>query len=414
MNFFINLDNIFLSSADSFRNIEHNIKFVYEKYNSEKKQYPDNIIVETVADLSNFKNFFNFPFQLYHDNKYWVPPFWIEFKDFFKNNNPFWKHAECKLFIAKRDGKIIGRIAAIIDFTFCESIGKKIGYFGFFECIETYDCAKALFSSVEEWLSVKGMSVMRGPINGRIDISCGLLLDGFNTPPTFLSTYSQPYYIKFCEKYNMKKSRDFFIYNVDLSKPIPKKLIEDAKNCEKSGIQIRHFDRLHTQRELRWWIKLFLNTFKGHWGYVPVSDDEVRSRFGVKQLQWVVDKKLFLVAELDKSPIAYLLATPDYNQVFKNLNGKLGPIQILKFLWSKNYINEGKLHFIGIDNKYRNKNIGSYLNYSALVEMKNRGYKSAKVGLIDEMNKVAHSTISKTNAKIYKRYRVFDKKLEKS
>jgi len=131
-------------------------------------------------------------------------------------------------------------------------------------------------------------------------------------------------------------------------------------------------------------------------------------------LQWVVDKKLFLVAELDKSPIAYLLATPDYNQVFKNLNGKLGLIQILKFLWSKNYINEGKLHFIGIDNKYRNKNIGSYLNYSALVEMKNRGYKSAKVGLIDEMNKVAHSTISKTNAKIYKRYRVFDKKLEKS
>jgi hypothetical protein len=407
------VNNIFLSTKKSPIEKNNNFRYVFEKKRSQKKQYADNITVETVTDLSYFKKFYNFPYQLYHDNKYWVPTFWIEFKDFFKSNNPFWKHAECKLFIVKKEGTIVGRIAGIIDNKFCESVRKNIGYFGFFECIESFDCAKALFSSVEEWLLARGMSVIRGPINGRIDISCGFLLDGFDTPPTFLSIYSQPYYIGFCEKYNMKKSRDFFIYNIDLSKPIPKKLIEDADSCEKTGIQIRHFDRLHTQRELKWWIKLFLETFKGHWGYVPVSDDEVRSRFGVKQLQWVVDKKLFLVAELDKSPIAYLLATPDYNQVFKKLRGKLGPIQILQFLWSKNYINEGKLHFIGINNKYRNKKIGSYLNYNALIEMKNRGYKSAKVGLIDEKNLVAHSTIAKTNAKIYKKYRVFDKKLEK-
>jgi len=204
------------------------------------------------------------------------------------------------------------------------------------------------------------------------------------------------------------------IYNIDLSKPIPHKLKEKAQICKEFGVKIRSFNRLHTQKELNWWINLFLQTFNGHWGYVPVSEEEVLSRFGIKQLRWFVDSKLFLVAEHNGSPIAYLWATPDYNQVFQKMNGKLGPYQIFQFLWNKQQINQGKLHFIGIKKDFRSKNIGSYLNYEALLEMKKRGYNSAKVGLIDEENTVAHKTIGITNAKVYRKYRVFEKYIEKS
>jgi hypothetical protein len=391
-----------------------NGKYIFENTLFENINYTNNLKIETVTNFKNFKKFYEFPFKLYKNNLNWIPPFRIEFNDFFKSRNPFWTHADCKLFLAKKNNKIVGRIAGIIDKKFCENNGKKIGFFGFFECEKEFVYAKALLECVENWFISKDMNVMRGPIDGRIDIGCGFLCNGYDSPPALLSSYTKPYYITYAEQSNMKKARDFLIYQIDLSKPIPKKLQEKAQKCKELGITIRPFNRIRTKRELKWWISLFLQTFKGHWGYVPVSDEEVQSRFGVKQLRWFVDSKLFLVAEYNGSPVAYLWATPDYNQVFQKMNGKLGPYQIIQYLWNKHYINQGKLHFIGIKKDFRNKNIGSFLNYEALVEMKKRGYNNAMVGLIDEGNKIANKTIAITDAKIYKKYRVFDKSIKES
>jgi len=349
---------------------------------------------------------------LYKDNQYWVPSFWYEFKDFFKKKNPFWSHAECKLFIAKKKNKVVGRIAAIIDYKFCETIGKKIGYFGFFECIQDYECAKALLQTAQDWLMSKEMTAMRGPIDGRIDVGCGFLYSGFDLVSSLLSSYSPKYYISFAEKFGMEKSRDLITYYVDLTKPIPNTLKEKAKLCKESGIKIRPFNRLHTNKELKWWIDLFLETFADHWGYVSVSEEEVKTRFGVKQMRWIVDPSLFLIAECNGLPIAYIWSTPEYNQIFKKINGRLGPVQILFLLFMKGRINKGKLHLIGIKKEFRKYNIGSCLNFDILVEMKNRGYIGAEIGWIDEENAAAHKTIAITGATDYKKHRVFEKNLK--
>ncbi len=417
MNMLIKLKSLYIDKFASYKNNDNkkakfNYNYIYETKSNEIKHFSDDISIETVNNFKGFKDFYNFPFHLYKNNPYWIAPFWIEFKDFFKIKNPFWTHADCILFIAKKNNKIVGRIAGIIDNKFCESIDKKVGYFGFFECIEDFKCAEALLKSVQSWLVSKDINVMRGPINGRVDISCGFLCNGFDSHPSLLSSYSPSYYILFAKKFDMKKARDFLLYHIDLQKPIPQKLKEKVQECEASGVKIRPFKRLRTQKELKWWINLFLDTFNGHWGYVPVSKEEVRVRFGMKQLRWYVDSKLFLVAEQNGSPIAYLWSTPDYNQVFNKMKGKLGLYQIFQFLLRKHLINQGKLHFIGIKKDFRNKNIGSYLNYKALVEMKKRGYIGAKVGLIDEKNTVAHATIAKTDAKVVKKFRVFDKKIK--
>jgi len=364
-----------------------------------------------VNNFSDFTLFYQLPFIIYRNNPYWVAPFHSELLGFFKKKNPFWSHAECQLFIARRHNYVIGRIAALIDNAYCTFVGRNIGYFGFFECIEDYTCAQALYQAAEDWLSSKNMTLMRGPIDGRIDVGCGFLSLGFNERATVLSTYSPAYYLSYAEHNGLKKVREFFHYTIDLTKPLPAQLEEKARQCRVSGVQVRHFNRLRTGRELNWWIGFFLETFSEHWGFVPVSPEEVKTRFGVKNLRWFVDSSLFLIAEQNGSPVAYLWSTPDYNQLFQQMHGHLGPIEMLRFLWQQRTIDTGKLHFIGIKKDVRHHHIASFLNYEALLEMKNRGYTRAEVGWIDEQNTIAHATIRYTGATVYKKHRVYEKDL---
>ena len=148
-----------------------------QKNNSNSK---NNLRVETVNTTKDFKKFYRFPFKLYKDNPNWVAPFWIEYKDFFNEKNPFWKHAKAELFIAYKNDEIVGRIAAIVDDLYCDISKEKIGFFGFFESIEDFNCAEALLQSAQDWLISKEMSMMRGPIDGRVDIGCGFLKNNFN------------------------------------------------------------------------------------------------------------------------------------------------------------------------------------------------------------------------------------------
>lgn len=389
-------------------------KYIFEIDDSEKVNFPKNIIVETVNDFKNFKNFYNIAFKIYKNDQFWIPPFWSEFKYFFKKKNLFWNHSECKLFIAWRNNEVIGRITGIIDYRFIDKTNKKIGYFSFFECINDDNCAKALLQSVQNWLISKDMEIMRGPINGRVDLGCGFLETGFNSYPTLLSSYSPPYYISFAEKFNMKKVREQICYYIDLTKPIPKKLQNKAQKCAESGIKIRKFSKLFTKKDMDMWVNLFLDTFEGHWGYIPVEPEEVKTRFGIKQMRWINDPSLFLIADYNNSPIAYIWSLPDFNQIFKKMNGRFGPYQMLQFLLKKRQINIGRMPLIGIKKEFRNKNIGSYLNYLTMLEMKKKGYIGADVGWIDEKNAVAHTTIAITGAKLYKKFCVFDKDLYNS
>ena len=386
-------------------------KYIFENNKPEIKKFSKNITIKTVYNIMDFKEFYNFSFKLYKNNPNWVSPFWIEFKEFFKKKNPFWEHARVKLFIAYKNDEIVGRIAAIVDDFYCKINKKNIGFFGFFECIKDYKCAEALFISTQNWFISNRIKKVQGPINGRVDLGCGLLYKGFDSLQSLLSSYSPEYYISFIEKLGMKKVRDFFNYYIDLKEPIPNKLHEKAIRCASSDVKIRLFNRFRTQKELKWWIKFFMDCFIDHWGYIPVSEDEVKSRFGIKQLRWIVDSRLFLIAEYEGSPVAFIWSTPDYNQIFQKLNGKLGLFNIVKFLFNKQRINKGILHFIGIKKEFRNQDIGSFLNYKTLVEMKNRGYLGAEVNFIDEENVVAHKTILETNAKIFKKFRVFEKEL---
>ncbi len=390
-----------------------NNKYIFDKEIGKDYKSDSNICLSVVNSKKKFKKFFNFPWEVYKDDPAWVPPIYEEINGFFKLNNPFWKHADAKLFLAYKNGKIVGRIAGIIDHLLIEKEKENIGYFGFFETINDYDVAISLFDSVKKWLKEKDIKKIIGPIDGRVDIRCGFLLNGYGEQPFIFSSYNPKYYVDFIEKYGMKKCRDQLVYYLDLRNiSIPKYLKEKAEKVKKMGIKIRGFNRLRAKKEIKWWIPLMMKTFSFHWGYVDVPKEEVLSRFGVKQIRWIADPGLFLVAESPEGkPIAFKWTTPDFNQAIKKLNGKLGLMGYLKFFYYSKKINRGRFNFVGIKKEWQGKKIGSAMNYWTMLEMKKRGYIGAECGWIDEKNIASQRTIEKTGAKLYKKYRVFQQKI---
>ncbi len=386
-------------------------KYIFNNKKPKTTKISKNIKISAVKDISDFRDFYKVSREVYKNNKYWVPEFWGETKNFFKTKELFWKHAKANLFIAFKNNKPVGRIASFIDKAYSYTDDEKIGFFGFFECINNYKIASALFNETEKWLRSQDITDMQGPINGRVDVGAGFVIKGFEHLPYLIGHYSQPYYINFAEKYKFRKSKDLISYKVDLTKPIPSKVKETAKRCQKNGINVRSFNRFKLKSEMDWWLKMFMEEFSDHWGYTDISLEEVKNRFGIKQLPWILDSNLFLVAEIYNKPIGFRWSLPDYNQIFKKLDGRLGLIALIKVFLTRHKINRGRFIIMGIKKKYQGRGIGTCLNYHTLVEMKKRGYKSAEYGWIDENNIASCKAAEKIGGKHYKTYRVYEKKL---
>lgn len=395
--------------------IRLNQKYIFNNQEKIYNKVEKNIYITNVTSEKELKTFHNIPWIVYQDDSYWVPPLWQELKTFFKTKNIFWNHAESQLFIVYKNSRPVGRIAGIIDHALnkSENNEKSIGYFGYFECIHDYVIAQYLFDMVKKYLKEKKIALMRGPIDGRIDIRCGFLLNGYAQTPSIFSSYNPSYYIDFVKRYQMRKARDQYVYWLDLEKPIPSYLKDAADRCLKEGFTIRGFNKFHGKKEMDWWISFMQKAFSFHWGYVTVSEDEVRNRFGVKYARLIADTKLFLIAESPKGDrIAFKWSTPDYNQVLKKLNGNMGLLGIITFLLTQKSITQGRFNFVGIKKEFRGKKLGSAMNYWTMIEMKKRGYAGAECGWIDEKNIASQKTIEKTGATLYKKYRVYEIKIE--
>jgi hypothetical protein len=386
-------------------------RYIFESEPSESVNVSSDVKIKVVNDLAGFRDFFKVPWVVYQDNKYWVPPFWDETERFFRSKELFWTHSQSKLFVAYKKDKAVGRIAAFIDDSYVSSDGKKTGFFGYFECINDSNIALALLNEAEKWLKNKGVNLMQGPVNGRADVGSGFVIKGFDIVPYLLGHYSNEYYNNFAKEFQMEKSKDLFSYQIDLNKPIPESVLKSVKSCEKKGVKIRTFDRRHFKKEMDWWTEMFMDVFSEHWGFTEVSNDEVRTRFGIRELKWIVDPKLFFIAEVDGKPIGFRWSLPDYNMIFKDFNGKLGIINKLRFLLNKYNVSRGRFIVMGFKKEFRGMGLGTCMNCYTLNEMKKRGYLSAEYGWIDENNLASCKAGEKIGGELYKIYRVYEKNI---
>ncbi len=368
----------------------------------------DIYLVENRKQLSRF---IRFPWTIYRADRYWVPPLIGEQKKLFiPEKNPFYGHAEVALFLAERAGQAVGRIAAIVNRAHNEFYGDKTGFFGFFESIDDQDVSDRLFEAAGGWLRQKGMDCIRGPMNFSTNEACGLLVEGFDSSPVIMMTYNPPYYVRLVEENGFYKAKDLLAFWLGTSQPVPERVLKIAeKVSQEHKICLRPLNMKRFDEEVER-IKLIYNqAWSRNWGFVPMGDEEFYHT--AVNLKRIAVPELLLLAEIGGEPAAFSVTVPDYNQALKRINGRLDPVSLMKLLWYSRRVNQLRLILLGIRAGYRKRGIDSLLYTETFKIAKRLGYIGGEISWILEDNILIIKGIETMGGKLYKRYRIYDKRL---
>lgn len=374
------------------------------------------ITVKTVDNEIDKMRFIKFPWEIYKGDDNWVPPLIYDVrKNLDKRRNPFYKHAKSQLFLALDGKTIVGRIAAVINDNHNLKYKDKTGFTGYFECINSKEVSALLFDAAEEWLKENGMEIMRGPINLSINDEVGLLVDGFDKPPVLLMTYNPVYYVNLFEEYGFTKAKDFYayIFTQEDAKLNPKSMdkLERVGQIvlKRENIKIRKIVLKNLQAELMKVMKIYNEAWVDNWGSVQMTEDEFK--YVASSLKPLVDEDIVYFAEVDGEVVGFSLSLPDFNQIFKKINGRLFPFGALKILTGKKKINFIRVMIMGVIPKYQKKGIEAvFINNTIKTGMK-KGYDGAEISWVLEDNIPMVQTAVNLGAKIYKTYRVYDKQI---
>lgn len=372
--------------------------------------------IRRVGNEADKMRFIKLPWQVYKGNKYWVPPLIFDVRNNLNTRkNPFYKHAEIELFLAEKDdGKLVGRIAAIKNDNHNKFHEDKAGFFGFFESINDHDVSDLLLDTACEWCKSKGLDTVIGPVNPSTNDECGLLIDGFDSSPVLLTPYNPPYYQELIESFGFEKGNDLYAYDISSTvindeKMMAKlerlaKLIKSKENIVTRKLNIKDLDN-----EIRRIETVYNDAWEKNWGFVPLTTDEFDYMKG--NLKALVDPDLVFFAEIDGEPAGFSLALPDYNQIFKKINGRLFPFGIFKILMGKKKINNMRVWSMGVRFKYQKRGIDSVFYLDIIKEGNRKGFRGAEISWVLETNTAMRQTAEKLGAHIYKTYRIYTKTL---
>lgn len=367
------------------------------------------IEVVEVKNRRDLKDFIALPYSLYSQDEFYVPLLEKELEKHFSDKNPFFRHAKVRYFLAKKDGKIEGRIASIVNQVHIEYQKENAGFFGFFESTYDFEIASALLYSASKALKKEGMEILRGPMNFSTNEECGFLTEGFDSRPMLMMPYNPPYYNSLMEKCGMKKSKDLYAYIFDMTEEPPKKILRVAGIAEKSGIIARPFDKKKFESEMKIFQEVYNSAWEKNWGFLPLNDEELV--YMGKNLKPVIVPELTWIAEKEGAPVGFLGLLPDFNLVLKKMKGKMNPLSILKALYYSRKIKDLRLLLLGIKPGYRNKGVDALLFREGFKEVKKGGYKRVEFSWILEDNIPIQRIVEMIGGRLYKKYRIYEKSL---
>ncbi len=369
--------------------------------------------IAPVRNRQDLHQFTQLPWQLYSDDPAWVPPLLFDLKKLLSpKKHPFHKHADVQYFLARLNGQVVGRIAAIVNHRHIQFHNESVGFFGFFESIDDQDVAQALLAAAEQWVGQRGVRSVRGPMSFSTNEECGLLVNGFNTAPMVMMSHHRPYYARLIRTAGYAKAKDLLAYLIDLREDatIPERLVHGVQRLQrKQAITIRSIDVRRFEEEVRLLHGIYHRAWEHNWGFVPMTEAEVDLL--AHTLRLVADPKLCLIAELDNRPVGFALALPDYNQVLRRMNGRLFPLGGLKLLWYKRRIDALRVLLLGTNPDVRVRGLDAMLYLKLWQEVLAYGYRLVECSWILEDNWSMQRGLERMGARIYKTYRVFEKTL---
>jgi GNAT superfamily N-acetyltransferase len=367
------------------------------------------IVVRPVRTGRDEKRFIKFQWKPYEGNPYWVPPLLLDRRKLIdRKHNPFYKHAAMELFLAERNGELVGRIGAIVNDNHIKEHGEKLGFFGFFECINDQAVASALLAAAVAWLKERGMEAVRGPVSPSVNDEYGLLIDGFDKSPALLMPYNPSYYQTLIEGSGFTKIKDLYAYDVSRDKVFTEKLTRISEAVKKrEGLVFRSIIMKEFWKEVRTIRDLYNSAWSRNWGAVPMTDEEFD--YLAHDLKSIIDPHLLIIAESKGKPVGFSLSLPDLNQVLKhNKHGYLIPglIRVLLFRKQIHYV---RIITLGVVPEYLNTGIGGVLFYETGRRAVEHGYYDGEASWVIEDNVMMNRGAELMRGVRTKTYRLFQK-----
>jgi GNAT superfamily N-acetyltransferase len=371
------------------------------------------LVVKPVQSWWDRRAFLDLPWDLYRGDPNWIPPLRGNQKELLNfKHHPFYDNAEIQTFLARRDGRVVGRIAAIANYAHNRRHKESRGFFGFFECEDNVETAKGLFDAAKAWLREKGMKAIRGPMNPSMNYECGLLIEGFDSPPTFMMTYNPPYYLKLIEACGLAKTQDMAAFwgHVDMLEGLDKKLAFIVEECKRRfEVHLRRLDTSRFDAEVRMFLDIYNQSLVGTWGFVPISDAErAHLADGLKSL---IVPEMTSVAEIEGRPVGAVFGLLDYNPRIKQIGGRLFPFGFITLLWNRKAIKRVRLVSTNVIPEYQKWGVGLLIVSNFVPAVKEWGIEEAEFSWVLESNTLSYSTLKRGGAKITKQYRIFDGEL---
>ena len=370
--------------------------------------------VREVRTRRDRADFIDLPWRVYAGDPCWVPPLRREVAAFLDpKRHPFYRHGVATQFIALRGGRVVGRILASDDPNYNAEHGTNTGCFGMFESIDDRDVAHALLEAAADWVRARGRTTILGPIDYSVNYPCGLLVDGFETPPRVMMNHNPRYYAPLLESWGLAKAKD--LYSWWLTDRIELPWQERALRLfHKTGAKVRPFRLDDFEGDLRRCQQVYNDMRGGGWGFVRLTEAEFR--YFAKQISEIAVPQQVLLAEVDGRAVGFSVTLPDLNEAIAPLNGRLTwfglPVGLLRLLWRIRRVKTARMLVLGLVEGYRRRGIAEMLILETFDYGKNViGYKSAELGWTLEDNTPINLTIESVGGRRYKTYRIFEKSI---
>jgi GNAT superfamily N-acetyltransferase len=370
--------------------------------------------VAPVSSRRDVREFIELPFRVHSNAEQWIPPLKIERRLFLsRRTGAFFKRGEAELFLARRDGRVVGRISAQVDTAFNAFHGNAWGMFGFLELEDDAEVMSALLDTAATWLRERGRDRMIGPMDFTMNDESGVLIEGFEREPMIRQAWHPPYYRRLCEEAGLEKAVDTFMWSLHISgrdrvMPIIWDLAEQLE--PKHGIRIRKMSRRHLRRDLDAFGEIYNEAWARNFGFVPYSKEDLDAY--AEELQLGYDRNWFMIAEdAEGRTVGMAITVPDLNQVLKRMNGRLLPLGWWHFLNRRRIIDRCRVGFLGVRPAYQHTGVAAGLYAEHFDMAEGTPVKGGEMGWILETNKAMNRAMEAMGGEIVKKYRVYERTL---
>lgn len=368
-------------------------------------------LARTARDVNRF---LKAAYPIYAGDPHWVAPLLMDQRQVFLDGNPFFHHARMQLWVAEDQGRVVGRIAGIYDQNYVQFQKDPAAFWGFFECVDDAAVSRALFAAVSDWARQQGAQRLLGPMNPSTNDECGLLVRGFDRPPVFMMTYNPPYYPRLVEQAGFTQAKDLLAFFFDLAHTPMDRFERLAAKFEKRApeMKLRPIRKATLAEDIRKVTEVYNEAWEANWGFVPMTPAEIQ--FMARRLKPLLYEGLAYLMEAPQETVGFLLASPDYNQAFLPLRGRLcspGLWKALPYLLHWKTTDIVRVITLGVKKKFRGRGVEAAMLCHGLRTGFRAGFRHVEASWVLEDNEPVKRVIELFGGQVYKVYRVYERLL---